>query len=83
MFFFKKTYFLSYDDIVVGSPLYRKDKENYDIGRVDIYMRDSKHPNELRFINKNIDGFKPASRFGFTIAKLGDVNDDGFNGKFF
>ncbi len=62
--------------------MYRKDKENYDIGRIDVYIRNIKFPNELKFINKNIDGFKAASRFGLTLAKLGDVNDDGFNGTF-
>jgi hypothetical protein len=43
-------------------------------------MRDTKYPNQLKFINNQIDGFKPTSRFGYSIAKLGDVNDDGFNG---
>lgn len=43
-------------------------------------MRDPKYPNQIKFINKKIDGFKAASRFGYTLAKLGDVNDDGFNG---
>ena len=60
--------------------MYRKDKDNYDVGRIDVFMRDSKYPNQFKFINTSIDGFKPASRFGYSIAKLGDVNDDGFNG---
>ena len=29
-----------------------------------------------------INGFKSKSRFGNTIAKIGDSNDDGYNGFF-
>lgn len=69
-----------FDDIIVGSPFYRSDKENFDIGRVDVFIRDSSNIKSIRFTNSKIFGFKQKSRFGATIAKLGDVNNDGFNG---
>ncbi len=71
---------LSFDDIVIGSPLYRKNREKFDIGRIDVYIRDKRYPNEYKFLEQKIDGFDIKSRFGHTVAKLGDVNNDGFNG---
>jgi hypothetical protein len=68
-------------DIVVGSPMFKKDTENYDIGRIDVFTRDiSNKKSNFVFHQKTIYGFKTRSRFGNTLAKLGDVNDDGFNG---
>ncbi len=67
------------EDIVIGSPMFKKDTENYEIGRIDIYIREKKEKG-FTFKNIKINGFKPKSRFGNTLAKLGDVNDDGFNG---
>jgi hypothetical protein len=67
-------------DIVVGSPMFKKDTENYDIGRIDVFIRDNNKKSNFVFHQKTIYGFKPRSRFGNTLAKLGDVNDDGFNG---
>ena len=65
--------------------MFKKDTENYDIGRIDVYMRSlvqSSDPNTNVFLFKNysLNGFKVRSRFGLTMAKLGDINDDGFNG---
>lgn len=69
------------NDIIVGSPMFKKDTENYDLGRVDVFMREkTDDPNEFLFRTVSINGFKSKSRFGTTIAKLGDINDDGFNG---
>ncbi len=67
-------------DMVVGSPMFKKDTENYDIGRIDVFIRDSSNKKSFVFHQKTIFGFKARSRFGNTLAKLGDVNDDGFNG---
>lgn len=60
--------------------MYKKDTENYDIGRIDIFIRD-KASKGFVFKQITLNGFKSRSRFGNTLAKLGDVNDDGFNGK--
>lgn len=66
------------EDIIVGSPMFKRDTENYDIGRIDIYIRDKKSKGYV-FKNLQINGFKSKSRFGNTLAKIGDSNDDGFN----
>jgi hypothetical protein len=67
------------EDIVIGSPMFKKDTDNYDIGRIDVYIRDKK-ANGYVFKTLQINGFKSKSRFGNTIAKIGDSNDDGYNG---
>jgi hypothetical protein len=61
--------------------MYRKDKDNFDVGRIDIFIRDKKFPSEYKFTMQSINGFGVRSRFGNTLASLGDVNNDGFNGK--
>ena len=58
--------------------MFKKDTENYDIGRIDVFIRDKKAKGFV-FKNIQINGFKSRSRFGNTLAKLGDTNDDGFN----
>lgn len=63
--------------------MFKKDTENYDVGRIDVFIRDitnKKSKDNLLFNRKSIIGFKARSRFGNTLAKLGDVNDDGYNG---
>ncbi|RNA01315.1 Integrin alpha pat [Brachionus plicatilis] len=65
-------------DIVVGSPMFKKDTENYDIGRVDVFIRDKKS-NGFVYKRVTLYGLKSRSRFGSAICKLGDINDDGFN----
>lgn len=59
--------------------MYKKDTENYDIGRIDVFLREKKH-RSISFRQISINGFKAKSRFGTSLAKLGDINDDGFNG---
>ena len=60
--------------------MYKKDTENYDIGRIDIFLREKRQPKTFSFKQITIYGFKAKSRFGTSLAKLGDINDDGFNG---
>jgi integrin alpha 8 len=72
--------FKSADDVVIGSPMFKKDNTNFDLGRVDVYIRDlSSGTLKFKSSSISIDGFQAKSRFGSTLAKLGDVNDDGFN----
>lgn len=59
--------------------MYKKDTENYDIGKIDVYIRD-KTASGFVFKQTTIMGAKAKSRFGTSLAKLGDINDDGFNG---
>jgi hypothetical protein len=61
--------------------MYKKDTENYDIGKIDVYLREKKSKGFL-FRQITLTGFKAKSRFGTSLAKLGDINDDGFNGWF-
>lgn len=60
--------------------MYKKDTENYDIGRIDIFLREKKSQKSFSFRQISINGFRVRSRFGTSLAKLGDINDDGFNG---
>jgi hypothetical protein len=70
--------------VVIGSPMYSTDPKNYDIGRIDVYIRKKKklynRKSEFEFKHLVILGTKARSRFGTTLAKLGDTNDDEFNG---
>lgn len=60
--------------------MFKKDTENYDIGRIDIFIREKKNPKSFSFRQVSLNGFKARSRYGTSLAKLGDINDDGFNG---
>lgn len=60
--------------------MFKKDTENYDLGRIDVFMRDKKQKG-YSFRQISLNGFNAKSRFGTSLAKLGDINDDGFNGK--
>jgi len=60
--------------------MFKKDTENFDMGRVYVYLR-QKNKKDFQFAEIVLNGFKAKSRFGTTLAKIGDVNDDGFNGK--
>jgi hypothetical protein len=64
---------------VVGAPMFKKDTENFDIGRVYVYLR-HKNKKNFEFSRLVLNGYRAKSRFGTTLAKIGDVNDDGFQG---
>ncbi|CAF1283642.1 unnamed protein product [Didymodactylos carnosus] len=66
------------DDLLVGAPLYtiRKDGRILsDAGRVKVYYQNKQH--EL-ILGTPLDGTKKGGRFGHAIAKLGDINKDGY-----
>lgn len=50
-----------------------------EMGRVYIYMQRS--PLNLEITKPYLTGSEVFGRFGSTIAPLGDLNQDGFNGK--
>lgn len=53
---------------------------DYDYGRVYVFYQIKK----FGYFGKveKINGFNPRSRFGTSLANLGDLNKDGFEGKF-
>lgn len=63
--------------------MFKKDTENYDMGRIDVFLREKKSPRSFSFRQVSLNGFRARSRFGTSLAKLGDINDDGFQGKLF
>ncbi|VDN53796.1 unnamed protein product, partial [Dracunculus medinensis] len=76
-----------YDDIIVGAPFYtdyktvkdvktQEHKPRYDVGKVMIFFQDSSHgfPRWETLI-----GYTEWSRFGFSLAATGDLNQDGYN----
>ena len=60
--------------------MFKKDTENYDMGRIDVFLREKKSPRSFTFRQVSLNGFRARSRFGTSLAKLGDINDDGFQG---
>lgn len=68
------------DDLVIGAPFYYE----YGVGgAVYVYMNEG----PPKFIDHDTNhmrllGSQEESRFGFAITGLGDVDHDGFNGKF-
>ncbi|XP_072179510.1 integrin alpha-8-like [Diadema setosum] len=69
-----------FDDLVVASPMYSDQHDNslhYDVGRVSVYQTDAE---AMRFLPPLVlIGQRPGARFGFSLAALGDINQDGFN----
>lgn len=69
--------FFSWQDIVVGAPQYfEKDKEIG--GAVYVYINKDGKWDEVRPIR--IDGPQD-SMFGLSVANLGDINQDGYDGE--
>lgn len=69
------------DDVLVGAPLYmEKEMESYpkEVGRVYLYLQLS----PLTFSDPvPLTGTYIFGRFGTAIATLGDLNQDGYNGR--
>ncbi|XP_068104405.1 integrin alpha-V [Hyperolius riggenbachi] len=66
-------------DLLIGAPLYMdrgSDGKLQEVGQVSVYIQQS-YPG-LQIIAK-LPGFDLFSRFGSSIAPLGDVDQDGFN----
>ncbi|CAB3370851.1 Hypothetical predicted protein [Cloeon dipterum] len=64
-------------DLVVGAPLYNEfnNEGKYETGRVHIFYQGR----EEKFSRSEFrDGVKSKSRFGLSLAGLGDINKDGF-----
>lgn len=68
------------DDVLVGAPLYMEremESKPREVGRVYLYLQTS----PLTFISPvALNGTYTFGRFGTSIAPLGDINQDGYNG---
>lgn len=68
-----------FPDLAIGAPFYSKDG-SYENGAVYIYKNHGSSSNfALHTILKT--DYDVSGRFGTTISKIGDINQDGFNGK--
>uniref|UniRef100_A0A915PYQ2 Integrin alpha-2 domain-containing protein n=1 Tax=Setaria digitata TaxID=48799 RepID=A0A915PYQ2_9BILA len=76
-----------YDDVIVGSPFYtdyktvmdvktQEHKPRYDIGKVMVFFQGPDHDFPKW---ESLLGHTEWSRFGYSIAAAGDLNQDGYN----
>uniref|UniRef100_A0A669E7U3 Integrin subunit alpha 5 n=1 Tax=Oreochromis niloticus TaxID=8128 RepID=A0A669E7U3_ORENI len=68
------------DDLVVGAPLFMHRGSNgrlEELGKVYVYLQ--RGPLELEPSQSHLLGLQAFSRFGTSLAPLGDLNQDGFN----
>uniref|UniRef100_A0A672ZGT0 Integrin subunit alpha 5 n=1 Tax=Sphaeramia orbicularis TaxID=375764 RepID=A0A672ZGT0_9TELE len=68
------------DDVVVGAPLFMRRGSGgqlEELGKVYVYLQ--RGPLELDPAPSHLLGFQAFSRFGSSLAPLGDLNQDGFN----
>lgn len=71
----------SLDDLVVGAPMFMRRGSNgrlEELGKVYVYLQ--RGPLQLEPSQCNLLGEEPFGRFGTSVAPLGDLNQDGFNG---
>ncbi|KAK7864716.1 hypothetical protein R5R35_013608 [Gryllus longicercus] len=63
------------DDLVVGAPLYteRNNEGKYETGRIYVFYQRGDYER-----NNSRDGINSRSRFGLSVASLGDINRDGY-----
>lgn len=70
------------DDIIIGAPLHTEpnNEKKYEVGRVYVFYQGG---NRWERFHKHhvLDGFKSQSRFGLSVASLGDMNLDGYGGE--
>lgn len=69
------------DDVLVGAPLYMEremESKPREVGRVYLYLQTA----PLTFSTPVVlTGTHTFGRFGTAIAPLGDINQDGYNGR--
>ncbi|KAM9859985.1 integrin alpha-5-like [Aulostomus maculatus] len=68
------------DDLVVGAPMFMcrgSDGRLEELGKVYVYLQ--RGPLLLEPSQHHLLGLQPFSRFGTSLAPLGDLNQDGFN----
>ncbi|XP_022601124.1 integrin alpha-5-like isoform X1 [Seriola dumerili] len=68
------------DDLVVGAPMFMRRGSNgrlEELGKVYVYLQ--RGPLQLEASQSHLLGQQAFSRFGSSLAPLGDLNQDGFN----
>ncbi|XP_071350483.1 integrin alpha-5-like isoform X2 [Trachinotus anak] len=68
------------DDLVVGAPMFMRRGSNgrlEELGKVYVYLQ--RGPLQLEESQSHLLGQQAFSRFGTSLAPLGDLNQDGFN----
>ncbi|XP_061901299.1 integrin alpha-5-like [Entelurus aequoreus] len=68
------------DDLLVGAPMFMRRGSNghlEELGKVYVYLQ--RGPLQLEPTVQHLLGQQPFSRFGTSLAPLGDLNQDGFN----
>eukprot|EP00057_Strongylocentrotus_purpuratus_P026185 XP_011680659.1 PREDICTED: integrin alpha-V [Strongylocentrotus purpuratus] len=71
-----------FDDLVIGAPMFTDEERSidagWDVGKIFIYYNDQQ--GSFYFDDNDvIIGTGAGCRFGYSIAALGDINQDGFN----
>jgi integrin alpha 8 len=64
------------DDIAIGAPLHSSPMDRYETGRVYVVYQNKDHKFRQWTI---LDGLSVGGRFGLSLAKLGDLDQDGFD----
>lgn len=70
----------SYADVFIGAPLFMdrgSDGKLQEVGQVSVSLQRTSG----EFQTTKLNGFEVFARFGSAIAPLGDLDQDGFNGK--
>lgn len=70
----------SYTDLFIGAPLFMdrsSDGKLQEVGQVTICLQRA----SAGFLTSKLNGFEIFARFGSSIAPLGDLDQDGFNGR--
>lgn len=70
----------SYTDLFIGAPLFMdrsSDGKLQEVGQVSICLQRASGG----FQTAKLNGFEIFARFGSSIAPLGDLDQDGFNGR--
>lgn len=65
------------DDLIIGAPLYTEpnNEGKYEVGRVYIIYQGADPTKRFRRLH-TLDGFNSKSRFGLSVASIGDINLD-------
>lgn len=69
-------------DLLVGAPMFMvrgSDNRLEEMGRVYVYLQ--RGPLDLELLPSHLTGNQVYGRYGSTIAPLGDLDQDGFNGE--